>query len=603
MRIHSLFLKNYRPFATLEEIRLGQLATIVGQNDVGKSNILRALELFFEQGHALEESDIYTRAPAGEDIVIEVAFTSLPREIELEEGVMTTIENEMLVDPDGYLRIRKTYDRSDPGKLTIRLITLDFNDDRFAGLSILKESDLNARCKDVCIQVSRSGRGITNESKRQALRAKAREIGVMQVRRELSVTKKDDLWKKIVDLLPRFELFETDTRLGVGETGFQGQFRSVVETAAAKPDAIEARDIFSRVIASGLQIEVDEIFERLKRHTDAFLSLTVKPEFSWDKAVRFEIFGKDRDGVDNSLDRRGSGMRRLLMVSFFQYIAERRAGGEPDFIFAVEEPENCLHPGLQRELIKSFRSLADKGYQVIVTSHSPVFVGGSPIDDLALVVREAGVARAIQKPELDLSDVAEQLGVEPCDQITGYSACVFVEGPADILFWKTVASKLKEGGHLLYDFDDKQIGFVICGGETLRHWVNLRCMKRLNRRFGVVVDSDKKSERDNIPQRKLNWKQKCEEDGGLFFIVRKRTIENYLHHAAITRSGRPAVRYDGFTDMKSLFGDNVFKVISDMSPAEIMEMDKYYDSGTEHHELLEIVQALLTLPVNPNSPE
>jgi AAA15 family ATPase/GTPase len=41
MRVQSIFVENYGPFKVLEEMRLGPLATIVGQNDVGKSNISR----------------------------------------------------------------------------------------------------------------------------------------------------------------------------------------------------------------------------------------------------------------------------------------------------------------------------------------------------------------------------------------------------------------------------------------------------------------------------------------------------------------------------------------------------------------------------------
>jgi len=232
----------------------------------------------------------------------------------------------------------------------------------------------------------------------------------------------------------------------------------------------------------------------------------------------------------------------------------------------------------------------------IVTSHSPVFAGASPIEDLALIVRERGVAKAIQTPVLDLSDVAEQLGVEPSDQITGYYACIFVEGVSDIEFLKTVATKLKEADHLESGFDDKRIGFVICGGANLKHWINLRAMNKLNRHFGIVVDSDKKSQTDNIPGRKLNWKHKCEDQGGLFFIFKKREIENYLHPNAIVRSGRPLESFNDFTDMKDVFGDNVFKVINDMSCEEILQMDIYEQDGAEHHELKEIIQQLLALP-------
>jgi putative ATP-dependent endonuclease of OLD family len=597
MRIQSILARNYRPFAVLEEIQLGPLATIVGQNDAGKSSILQALKLFFQSRPRIEETDVHEGANPNDDVVVEVAFTSLPDTIELEEGVETTLQSEMLVDAEGHVRIRKEYPRDSLAKPNITLITHDFEEDLFAGLATLKEKDLNERCESIGIDTTKSGRGITNKSKREALRAVAREDGIPLAQRELPLTTREDLWKTIASTLPEFELFESDTRLGVGETTFQSQFRPIVKTAAEQPGATEARDTFTGAISTALQSEVDAVFGRLRRHTDAFVGLTAKPEFSWDKAVTLQILGKDQHGVEKPLDRRGSGMRRLLMVAFFQYLAEKECRGDGDFnfIFAVEEPENCLHPGLQRELVASFRQLADDGCQIVVTSHSPVFAGGSPIEDLALVVRTAGVARAIQSPHLDLSDVAEQLGVEPADQITGYDACVFVEGPDDIEFWKTVASKLKEAGYLEADFNDERIGFVLYGGDNLKHWINLRAMHRLSRRFAVVVDSDRKSPQHNIPARKLNWKQRCEEEGGAFFILRKREIENYVHPDAIKRSGLTVVSCNEFTDMKAVFGPNVHKVVADMTCAEILDMDRYEDNGTKHHELLEILEAFLAL--------
>ena len=72
-------------------------------------------------------------------------------------------------------------------------------------------------------------------------------------------------------------------------------------------------------------------------------------------------------------------------------------------------------------------------------------------------------------------------------------------------------------------------------------------------------------------------------------------MENYLHPKAIERSGRTLRPYDDFTDMKKLFGENVIKVIQDMTPEEILEMDKYEENGAEHNELKEIVGELLGL--------
>lgn len=595
MRIHSITIRNYRPFKVLKETTLGQLATIVGKNDAGKSSILRAIQLFFEDKPKIESEDVHDGAAPDEDVIIEIAFTSLPETIQIEEGVETTLREERLLDQSGKLRIRKTYPRTDPTKVKISLITWDFQNDSFAGLANLKESELNKRCQQVGIDVTKAGRGITNKGKREELRAKAEEKGISVGEYELTITPKDDLWKYINSFLPDLQLFESETKTDVGETSFQSPFRPIIKMAAEQTDVADARGNFTGAIEVALQKEVDKIFERLKRHTSDLAALRVKPAFSWDKAVSIQIYGKDYGGIDKPLEKRGSGIRRLLMVAFFQYLAEKRDETTSNFIFGIEEPENNLHPGLQRELTHSFRQLADIGYQIIITSHSPVFVGASLIEDLTLIVRESGIARSIQHPELDTGNIAEELGVEPSDQITGYRACVFVEGINDIIFWKTLASKLKEAGHIEANFEEKGVGFIPIGGSNLKYWIDLRAMKRLNRRFAAVVDSDRKSQIDNIPQRKLNWKKQCEQEGGVFFILRKREIENYLYPHAIRRSGRTLQQYNDFTNMKKLFGENVIKVVEDMTPDEILEMDKYEGKDAERHELKEIIETLLNL--------
>ena len=516
-------------------------------------------------------------------------------EIAIEDGVPTTLAEEMLLDTAGTLRIRKTFPRDNLSKPSIELVASDYSDDSFAALTTLKEKELNSRCAALGIEVSKSGRSVTNKGKRESIRREALKQGLPLVNRTLPLSTTDDLWKVLLASLPDFHLFEADTKLGVGEASFQSEFKPIIRTAAETPEVVQARDTFTAAIGNALQKEIDQICAQLQQHTQALSSLKVIPAFVWDKAVSFDILGKDAVGVEKPIGRRGSGLRRLLMVAFFEYLAEKALGAGGQYIFAVEEPENCLHPGLQRDLVNSFRRLALAGYQVIVSTHSPVFAGASPIDDLALVFRNKGVARAIQTPDLKLATVAHELGVEPSDQITGYNACVFVEGISDIHFFTTIASKLKASNHTVADYTDKNIGFVLCGGGSLKHWIDLRAMERLNRRFAVVVDSDREHADQSIPGCKLNWKAHCEQQGGLFFILRKREIENYIHSDATGRSSRAVQPFNDFTDMKTLFGDNVYKVIDDMSSDEILLMDRYQRDGTVRNELLEITQALLAL--------
>ena len=596
MRIRTIKIENYGPFKSLEEIKFGALSTIIGKNDVGKSFILRALKLFFDKKPKIEENDVHTNSSPDDNVVIEVTFDSLPQNIELEDGILTTFKEEMLLDENGHLRIKKIFPRGNLSKFQVYLIANDFTDDNYAELVNLKEPDLNVRC-DICqIPVIRSGRGVTNKSKRELLREKAVAETIEIRTRNIDISKNDRLIKTIEDNFPDFEIFQTDTSLDIGENLFQKEFRPIIYTAAEQKDVQESKNVFAENINKALQKEIDTIFEYFKQYTDVFVSLKTKPDFSWDKAVTFDIIGKDNHGIEISLDKRGSGLKRLLMVSFFQYMADRDSTRDCNCIFAVEEPENCLHPGLQRELINSFNQITTKGGQIIITSHSPVFAGASPTEDLVLIVREKGEAKVIQSPELDLARVSDELGVEPSDQITCYNACVFVEGITDINLLKTMAEKLKNSGHIKQNFDDKKIGFISFGGDNLKHWINMKALKKLTRRFAVVIDSDKENEAGVVNQRKLNWKNKCEIDGGIFFITKKRELENYLHIEAIRRRGGfKDTPFNDYTDMKKEFGKNVYKAMDSATADELLERDRYYDNGIEHHEIKEMIEQFLNL--------
>jgi len=600
MKIYSLSLNNFRSFSELNEIKFEDLSTIIGQNDVGKSNILLALQYFLEPKIKMKYDDIHRNGEQLNDISITVKFSNLPEKIELEEGVTTTFYEESLLGDDEHLIIKKVYPKNDPSKFETYIIINDFEGDEFNGLILKSETQLNRICQNNEIDYSQSGRGITNRDKRKKIRGYAINKGISKITTELKLDSKITLYKTLISIMPRFVLFESDTKLGVEETSFQNQFNPIIQAATESNTVTDIKSQFVEAIDSALQNEIKKIFIYFQQHTDTISELKPSLTYSWEKAISFDIIGKDKQGVESSLDKRGSGIRRLLMVAFFQYLTEKNFSGQGGYIFAIEEPENCLHPGLQRELINSLKKLTEGGSQIIITSHSPIFVGQSPVDGLSLIKREKGIAIAEQIIDYSTADdfiynIAEDLGVEPSDQITGYNACIFVEGPNDIDFLKWSALNLKKKSHIDFDFDDKNIGFIIMGGDNIKHWVNRRAMHRLNKRFGVMIDGDRKSKEQHIQQRKLDWKKNCEECGGLFYILRKRDIENYIHKNAISRSGRSYKDYDDFSDMKELFGDNVYKCFKDMPCEELLEMDKYIESGVEKHEIRDIITSLLSL--------
>jgi len=582
-------LQGFRSFRDTTSVRLGPFATIVGKNDTGKSSILHALNAFFNG--VLDEADFNRDQSLDEPITIQVCFADLPETIQLEEGIDTTLAEENLLDEDCNVTLKRIYTKKTIKKPKSVLVTHDYLDREYQNLCSLKEAQLNDKGRSLGLDFKKSGAGVTNKSKRQAIREEAARRQKVKGRVELEP---GEALLKLFEYLPEFDLFPADFRLSEEDTAFQKEFKAVVETAVS---SIPGRSDIEKGIEEEIDNEIAKIHGFLLQHTDEVTSIKAKPSFKWKDLVSFYLECKDKQGKSIAFGKRGSGLRRLLMVAYFQYVAQRGsvADSPKAQIYAIEEPETYLHPGAQRILLKSFEDIATS-HQVIVSSHSPVFGGSTDLANLALVSRENGVTRVHQIPELDLLMVTQELGIDPSDQIFGFKACVFVEGDGDIEFLEAVAMLLKGAGKVGSTFPESGVGLLALGGaDNLRHWITRKTMKRVNRRFGVLIDSDKKDPGHSVPQRKLNWKVACEAEGGTVFITRKREIENYLHPQAINRDRGKADPFDDFTDMKALFGENVIKAVKKMTVGELLERDFHIENGEEHHEILEIIEKFLSL--------
>ncbi|MCK5687810.1 AAA family ATPase [Myxococcota bacterium] len=62
----------------------------------------------------------------------------------------------------------------------------------------------------------------------------------------------------------------------------------------------------------------------------------------------------------------------------------------PHPLLCVEEPENRLYPTLLWELAEEFRSYAERGSQVFVSTHSPDFLNAVQIDEVYWLIKEEG---------------------------------------------------------------------------------------------------------------------------------------------------------------------------------------------------------------------
>ena len=88
------------------------------------------------------------------------------------------------------------------------------------------------------------------------------------------------------------------------------------------------------------------------------------------------------------LIKEGSGVKRLVLLSFFRAEAERRLNEDDNagVIYAIEEPETSQHADNQRLLIEAFKTLAATEHtQVILTTHSSFIVKQLDFANLRLI--------------------------------------------------------------------------------------------------------------------------------------------------------------------------------------------------------------------------
>lgn len=125
MKIKKIKIKNFRSYKDEVQIEFGDLTAFVGKNDIGKSTVLEALDIFFNDSKGvikLDKDDINKQGLAEGDgeIVISICFEELPTTIVIDATNETTLQAEYLLNSDNQLEIIKKYPNAGKEKVFVK---------------------------------------------------------------------------------------------------------------------------------------------------------------------------------------------------------------------------------------------------------------------------------------------------------------------------------------------------------------------------------------------------------------------------------------------------------------------------------------------------
>jgi predicted ATP-dependent endonuclease of OLD family len=390
MKIKSIVVNRFRGYQAPVRVHIEDLCVLIGRNDIGKSTVLEALDIFFNEGKGcvkLDKEDINKKCLSeGQDCIeFEVEFTDLPTKIIIDSTNETTLNDEFLLTASGTLHVIKRYPNAGKEKVFIRA-----------------QHPVNAGCKDLLekkiqeLRKTLDDQGLACSDKtrsaelRKAIWHGQDSLQLEEYEIEVAKIETKNIWEQLREHMPLYTLFQSDRKNADSDDEVQDPMRIAVKEIIEDP-SIQAN--LSNV-AQTVRIRLEEVAARTLTklaEMNPAIAQSLTPQIPDSSSLKWaDVFKSVSISGDNDIpiNKRGSGVKRLVLLSFFRAEAERRQshGNLPNIVYAIEEPETSQHPDHQRELTNALIALSSAmNTQVLLTTHSPEIVKRLSFDNIWLV--------------------------------------------------------------------------------------------------------------------------------------------------------------------------------------------------------------------------
>lgn len=484
MRISTILLKNFKSYKS-QRIEFKNLIALTGENNAGKSNILKALDLFFADTKKLDQE--FFNDPK-DKIVIQVSFNDLNEEAKKNFKKYLLDDNETVI-------IRKEYSLEAEEPQRVLAVILG---EKFEGEKDKKDAVEILTKEEIFPFDSTAGKNYYWKPKPFGWASVA--VGylpdflyvpaVKDIKEESKITATSRFGKIVNAMLN--SVLENEELKKVNE-----QFAKLLQGENESQDGRiaqlkEFESMLSEKLAEcmkGTTIKLDVAAPNIKEVFQSGTKILVN------------------DGVLTSIETKGHGMQRSVIFVIFRAYAEllKKEQGEKtksrSLIFGVEEPELYLHPQMQRTMYALLKEISETD-QVIFTTHSSFFVDMTNYQSICIVLkRDLTEGTKVIQCQKEIFSIAEekkqfQLLTEfdpERNELFFAKKVVLVEGDTEKAVLPLIAKKVDSS----YIFYEHGITIVECGSKNTLP-LFMKVLNSFRIKYITIYDKDTSQEDINL---------------------------------------------------------------------------------------------------------
>ena len=524
MKLKQIEIKKFRSIENIS-IEINDLAILIGENNAGKTTILKALELFYQDSVRGINEEYFHFKDQNQPISICLTYDRLTEFDEMQKYLKHWIHNKSI-------KVRKVveWDNSSQ-KYNMTLFGWQAKP-MLVHFDLSKFDEYKSQIKDIVNDNElpdyfKTDKGtVTQASYKQGLSNHINE-GKVEFGDPGWIKNPAGLKEVFSDLLPRFYLVPA-------VKDAQDESKTTQHTMLGKL----INDLTDRIISKNpkfedvkMQIEGLKEFLNKSEEGDDSKRLSELKEFEDTLSsiisenmpgtkVGIEIVTPELvdlfkdikitldDALPTSINSKGHGLQRALIFAYIRAYAKIISTIETEddplsrnFILAIEEPELYLHPNGQRKMMNVLKNMSKRD-QILACTHSNFFVDMYEYQNIIIVNRDnSSLTGAFQVIEdifkTDDKNVEKRLKKTfrylsffdlSRSEMFFSKKVVLAEGDTEkfvLPFWASrLAQKDKK-----YDLSSNNICVIECGGKTNIH-IFMRVLNKFKMPYVVIHDSD-----------------------------------------------------------------------------------------------------------------